>query len=269
MAAENNTAETDVEASSLENVSHLNGIDRILIVGDSHANTGFMQTAIRAAAEVGAGAVIQLGDFGYWPRHKAGQVFIRKVSKTAAEHQLPVFFVDGNHEDHERLAHDNPGPTEIAPWVIYVPRGRVLTLAGVRFLFFGGAVSVDQAMRTPGADWFPSEVANYGQWERARTAGEVDVVVAHDVPEGVPLELHMRIGEALERACDQHREALYDLLTQVRPKLWLGGHYHQRVHSIIDGTRVEVFDCEYPLEQSTAVLELPSLELRPLQRPLA
>lgn len=243
--------------------------ERALVVGDSHANTGFVRRAIEVAIEEGANLIIQVGDFGWWPRTTHGQAFIRKVSKYATGAGIDLWFCDGNHEDHDRLPHGAEGPVELADGIVFVPRGEVVTFGNRRFLFFGGAVSVDQAWRTPGVSWFENEVASRDEIERANDAGSFDVVVAHDVPEGTELELTMRLPEAVERACGNHRAMLAELCAAREPELWLGGHYHQRRSQRVGQTRVEVLAEEYPEKRSMAVLELSDLSIRDIRSTLA
>lgn len=239
---------------------------RLLIVGDTHGNTGYMKAVYEAARTEDVDAIIQLGDFGYWPRHPFGQTFIRKTSNYAQTTGIPTWFCDGNHEDHERLPHRSEHPVEVAPGVIHASRGQVTEFGGRRLLFFGGAVSVDQAWRHPGYDWFSEEVPRLDEWERAHKAGKVDVVVAHDVPEGVALRLEMKLNDQLEEACAQMRRGLLGLAETVEPRLWLAGHYHQRTSTQLGAMRVEVFDCEHPLETSVAILELADLTIRELPK---
>lgn len=99
---------------------------RILLVGDLHANTGAAFQALDHAAEVGADLVLQVGDYGWWPRDPGGQKFILKVEKRLAEHGLDLWWIDGNHSDFDRLdAHpiDEDGRRQLSDHVWHLPRG--------------------------------------------------------------------------------------------------------------------------------------------------
>lgn len=248
---------------------------KILIAGDTHANVAFARRVATTASDSGCEMVLQLGDFGYWPRFAAGVRFLAKVSDAAVSSGIPWMFCDGNHEDHESLAKllpdaDADGPVLVAPMVSWVPRGRVIALpatgrltAEVRALFFGGAVSVDARDRTPGFDWFDSEVPSPGEWDAAFAAADVDLVVAHDVPD----LMHIEYGPSpwpddLLRASASFRSRLSDLAAEIEPSLWLAGHHHRRMSGVAGATRFEVLGCDssYYVD-AVAILETDTLTL--------
>ncbi len=76
---------------------------RALLVGDLHANTGAAFEVLDHAAEIGADLVLQVGDYGWWPRADWGRKCIRKVDRRLALRGLDLWWVDGNHEDFDRL----------------------------------------------------------------------------------------------------------------------------------------------------------------------
>lgn len=222
--------------------------------------------ANREAEAHGVDVILQLGDFGWWPRSGAyHQAFLADLDRSP----VPWVFCDGNHEDHETLRHSATEPVELHPSVWHVPRGVDVTWSDRSFLFFGGAVSVDKHRRTPGLNWFANETASPPQQARALSAGKVDVVVAHDAPDGeIGLDLKPGIWpDDLTRASGAHRRFCLQLAEAVRPDLWLAGHYHRRTTGSVLGTRVEVFAGS---EQqpwgllAAAVLDIPTLTLRDL-----
>jgi len=64
--------------------------DRILLLGDTHANLAWTRHAIKHAHDLGADLVLQLGDFGFWPRRSAGRGFLAGVEEALAEAALLV-----------------------------------------------------------------------------------------------------------------------------------------------------------------------------------
>lgn len=52
---------------------------RVLIVGDLHCNTAAASNAFEFAGAVGADVILQVGDFGFWPRTEPGRKFLRKA----------------------------------------------------------------------------------------------------------------------------------------------------------------------------------------------
>ena len=208
---------------------------RLLLVGDSHANARWWaDTVVSTAQRSGAERIIQLGDFGYWPRHSTGRSFLATVASGVERAGIPVDFIDGNHEDHGVLQRRATAPYEVAPGVRHLPRGHRLEHGGVHFLALGGAHSVDRNVRTVGVDWFPDETLDLGDLERAETGAAVDVLLAHDTFSGYDLPTTLpaeKIPSWLTRefaASRAHRELVRSVVDAVHPQLVVHGHYHSR-----------------------------------------
>lgn len=186
--------------------------------------------------------MVQVGDLGYWPRHPQGASFLERIVSAAGETGVEVWFCDGNHEDHTQLPHDTAtDPLEVMPRLWWVPRGTVVDLGGRRILFLGGAVSIDQERRTPEVTWFSQEIPSEEHWQRARAAGSVDVVIAHDTVPGMPVSgvPTLLIPWSIRRRARDHRRHLEEIHRILRPRVWVHGHWHQRATAQLDGTRFE------------------------------
>lgn len=236
---------------------------KVLFSGDWHAGTAFALETIDHAASQGVDRIVQVGDFGYWPRFADGIRYLATVSERAVERGVSIWFCDGNHEDHDSLPHRSAtGPLMVAPNVKWVPRGTVLEWAGARLLFFGGAVSVDQDSRETGWTWFNAEIPSERAWDQAMNAGPVDVVVAHDTVPGMPVQglPPLSIPASARRRAAEHRARLRGLQAEVTPSLWVHGHWHQRASASIGGTRFESLGHDRgPIEDSLLVLNLEDL----------
>lgn len=186
---------------------------------------------VSAVRQTSADMVWQVGDFGYWPRvakHRT-ENFLEILSGA----NVPVYFADGNHEDHKSLGSlDSQGVFFLYRNIGHVRRGTVLGIANLNVLFFGGAHSVDRTYRTSGMDWFPEEVPSIAQWEYALEAENVDVVIAHDVPGWVdfgypPVDQSFWPQREI-LASESFRRELGELSLQLKPRFWFGGHHHVR-----------------------------------------
>lgn len=116
--------------------------DPILFVGDTHADASRLITRIHQAHGEGIRYVVQVGDFGYWPKHPPLSGFVEQISGALAENDMTLYFVRGNHEDQAELARLAAGataPVELAPQLYFVPDGIGFALHGVRLLGVGGA----------------------------------------------------------------------------------------------------------------------------------
>ncbi len=238
---------------------------RVLISGDWHAGTSHAMRTIDRAVELGIDRIVQVGDFGFWPRFEQGLAFLDAVSEHASGHGVAVWFCDGNHEDHDELPHETAlDPVEIRPQITWVPRGSVVEWAGRRILFFGGAVSVDQDSRVTGWTWFANEIPGETQWARARNAGPIDVVVAHDTVPDMPVQglPPLSIPWSARRRASEHRKRLRELCKAHEPAWWFHGHFHQRASARLWGTRFESLGHDRgDFDESYLVLDLTTLEL--------
>ena len=72
---------------------------RVALAGDWHANAAYAVEAIRHARRRDSDVVIQLGDFGF---HFL-DAFLDALDAALADEDLSLGFVDGNHENFDRL----------------------------------------------------------------------------------------------------------------------------------------------------------------------
>lgn len=214
---------------------------RFLLVGDSHKNQIWWAGTVEpVAAELGVDGIIQLGDFGYLPDPDGRVRFVQQV----AAGPLPVWFLDGNHEHHPRLAADVAAararhgltdpqtPVPLGGNLHYLPRGGRLELDGVRVAALGGAVSIDRGLRVLGYSWFAEEVITDTDLENLAAGGPADVLLCHDAPAGhvVPgLLPAWQLPDAwrlYQPLCEEHRVRVREGLEVVRPQVVVHGHYH-------------------------------------------
>lgn len=133
---------------------------KVLSIGDTHCDSqSICNIAIPQAVRNDCKVIIQVGDFGYLEHVQAyGGKFLDTVSKHLVKHDVEMYWLDGNHENHPLLWEKYP-PTEweppadgakfceIRPNLWYMPRGTVFTLGHVRCLALGGAFSIDKMRR--------------------------------------------------------------------------------------------------------------------------
>lgn len=198
---------------------------RVLLLGDTHGNTGWVrELALPIANSVSADAIFQLGDFGYWD---TGGEFVNTVSRSS----IPFYFIDGNHENHPRLPVERGKVVNLTGNLHYVPRGSVLNWDGVKVLAVGGAHSIDRAYRTPGIDWFPEEDISEEDVRFAVSSLTCDVMLAHDAPSTAKLPLvtpYDAVWRAELPACEANRERVSVIVDAVKPSLYVHGHYHSK-----------------------------------------
>ena len=141
----------------------------IIIAGDIH---GQWRTLNQLIARKRPSIVLQVGDFGWWPKwHKTTFISsgIWRINPMhGIKYQAPWnqyglragdYFCACNHEDWEDLntrgSSDDPVPVEVHKNVFYMPRCSTLVLPdGRKILFMGGALSTDKDFLKPRLDWF-------------------------------------------------------------------------------------------------------------------
>jgi len=199
-----------------------------LFLGDTHGNLDFVENAAHLAHQHGA-EIIQTGDFGFlWPANDQ----IDELSDVLVDLGVTLRFVDGNHDDHprlRRLSGSSRNGREIAPHVIYQPRGSVHEDEdGTRFLFLGGAPSIDRAFRVEGQSWWPEETITDDEHAIARSAkGPIHLLVTHDAPD-YPPTFSAKGSPAYQRAQVRSMKIVDDLIRHHRPSLHAHGHWHVR-----------------------------------------
>ncbi len=231
----------------------LPGEQRVAIAGDWHGNLRWIQTALpqlhRTAPDVTT--VLQLGDFGYWPRaDRPGKGFLAAVDYWSKRAGLErILFTPGNHEfwpDLLKLFAAHPGQmVQVTEYAWAMPRGYRFTLAGRDFMSFGGAASHDAHLRVEGRTWFREEIATSEDAEFAMVEPKVDILLSHDTPAPTPM-----IEEIIRRGKLEHdldfqvrdgvaRRRLFSVWDYHRPRLAFHGHFHTPgVLELDDGRRI-------------------------------
>lgn len=272
----------------------------ILILGDSHGRLDLVhQACVRAQANYGIEAAIQVGDFGLFPKvlHKFFHEGPRRFS-------VPLHVIDGNHEDHGWLTTCRANGT-LTEWqaanLNFHARGTIGDIGGLRIGFLGGALHADRRQEWEGqwkstADggvlqgkrWVPRDPA----WANWVTKGDVersiasfsaklpDLIVSHSCPAGigvgmvgaVPLIEDVKrfvtraghYGGPFRDCGEGNLREVWDRL-QARPPLWIFGHFHRIHDRMVAGTR---FVCVGSSDGSDGVKDRKPILLETMKRAL-
>jgi hypothetical protein len=245
---------------------------RIGVAGDWHGNAAWANRAVRKISallpEDGPRIIVQVGDFGIWPG-RGGQDYLTVLDATLAAEDAELWFVDGNHEDFGQLARLRPGPDgreQVTDRIWHLPRGYRWRWHGREWLGLGGAVSLDRAVRTPGADWWAEEEITRSQAVAVIDAGPCDVMVTHECPAGVEHAFPpppSSWARADLRRSDAHRALLREVVVSVRPRWLMHGHLHIGYQRRVDlgGGPLEItgLDCDGAEHGNWAILEVASM----------
>ena len=211
----------------------------ILLLGDIHGDYKTLERAIDLAHKSDAKAIIQVGDFGLFSGYgMANESHFRKVLTTS---KVPVYFIDGNHDDCDRwLEYTEVTEVLTGSNLFYVPRGTVMELDGRTVAFMGGAASIDKAWRLQdGAHWTekenisPQEVLNLYNNANGK---KIDLFITHCPPHSVIEEnfdnrakLFFEVG--LDWT-DPNQLAIEVMWHKLGTPMIYSGHMHRRVQGM-------------------------------------
>lgn len=221
------------------------GPDKVAVAGDWHGNRNHARHAIKWARQQGATVLVHCGDFGYWRDIPDTADYLGVVHAALEEHDMILAWVDGNHEDFDRIAelHDpraeHPFPGKVTDRIWHLPRGYRWQWHGKTWMSLGGASSVDRQHRMPYRDWWPGELLSHGDYVYATRPGPVHIMVCHDVPDGARVPAIERktsnwIPEEDLRLSQRHREIIRRVVDQVKPAMLFHGHYHCRYSDLLE-----------------------------------
>ena len=134
----------------------------IYLTGDTHGEFANRLTPLRVLGEekwTSRDKLIVLGDFGliFYPRM---DMFMNKIALEREKiaflesKKYEILWIDGNHENFDRLTSEFPeeeryGGTvrKIGRNIFWLQRGQIYTIENKTFFCMGGAYSIDKAMR--------------------------------------------------------------------------------------------------------------------------
>lgn len=223
---------------------------KIGLIGDTHGTPFAPRFGLWLFRKFGITKAIQVGDFGIY-RHDNG--FAKVVNLKAKEYGIELYVVPGNHENwdlvQERL---DMGRNEDGwGWLrkdnlFLAPRVHSWEWDGVKFASLSGAPSVDRSWReqqdathhnenvrkTRDKFWYAEEAITQENVDEFKKLGYVDVMIAHDAPDGVSAIASLVAtnphGFALRDTAyaARGRELLTEAFKSAAPKTFIHGHYH-------------------------------------------
>lgn len=238
----------------------------ILLTGDTHGDIDMGKLMPRAFDYTGLTKddyIIILGDFGVVFSNCDEQTGKPAKSETywldwLESRPWTTLFVDGNHENHDRLNTAFPVKEwyggkvhELRPSVLHLMRGEIFMLPECYFLVMGGASSIDRDSRVEGESWWSAEIPNDVERQNCIDNLEeygwtVDYVLSHDCPINISQELGYRTG--MDFIPDEYENWLQFIADKTTFDRWFFGHYHIDMPSLgIGGKYTCLFDQFYDL----------------------
>ncbi|OJV84373.1 MAG: hypothetical protein BGO37_08060 [Cellulomonas sp. 73-92] len=266
-------------ASDLREV--LDRADWVVVFGDLHGDTtAFRLLADRAVRQMALTRVlISVGDFGIGPWGGGTQdKTVRRTDDLLQKLDAFLLITPGNHDNWDTITEATTNRVDEFGFGVLgtygrlrvSPRGHRFTIGGLPFGSLGGAVSVDRALAdaTPGPRsivgkwWWPTEAPDRTDLQALGTR-PLEVLITHDVPDGVPLIGQGDWEPRLIEQSNRVRAIVREAVEATRPVICFCGHWHQRrTHHLRTGsggvTRVEVLSEEHTAGNAV-VLDLAQL----------
>ncbi len=207
----------------------------ILLLGDIHGNAGILKKAAEIAAEAGATAVIQLGDFGLFYDNEE---WFRENIKDS---NVPIYFIDGNHDDCRKwIQYDSVHRVWDDRELYYIPRGTVMELDGRIIAAMGGASSIDKKYRLEqNMQWDPNEDISEEEISRMLTNAKdkkIDMFLTH-CPPGTVIDKHfdplwkLHFGVAVDWV-DPNQMIIEKLWHELGTPYVYSGHMHKKIQGM-------------------------------------
>lgn len=243
----------------------------ILVAGDWHGDAAHAARSVEHALYEAVQAIVQVGDFGYWEHYPGGAEFLDQCSALAMTHNMPIYWIDGNHENHTMLrAVYGPGgerhrPTAEGFWEIrdglyYIPRGTRWQWSGMQLMGLGGAYSVDRDYRLErehkrylnheyanrqrtkaGHPTRPFDPARWKEWWPEEEITDEELTDALTNPEPVdvlfthdkPRASNPPWNRKAFEECLPNQDRIQTVVRTLHPKLLVHGHLHYRYRDTI------------------------------------
>jgi len=240
----------------------------IYITGDTHG--GFQRFSMKYFPDQKTmcrdDCVIITGDYGgVWDDSPRETYWLDWLE----EKPFTTLFVDGNHENFDRLSKlpvrqwHGGNVHYIRPHVLHLTRGQVFEINGMTFFIMVGAASHDiqdgildpaasdfeqeywfkrrtrQRFRVKGVSWWPEELPSDEEYEEAvrnleRANWKVDCILTHCAPTSIQAKLDRNYTP------DRLTDFLQTVMERCQFDCWFLGHYHQ--NKIIDNRFILIFN---------------------------
>lgn len=174
--------------------------------------------------------LIVLGDFGLLWQENETYHWWKDWFETR---KFTTLWIDGNHDNHSWIdslpvSQWNGGKVHVvSDNIIHLMRGQVYTLAKKTFFTYGGALSIDKFLRTPGIDWWYREEGNYAEQNEAldnleKHDNKIDYILTHTCPGDI-------VNPMFNLKSDNSTTERF--LNRVAQTVTFGGWYFGHMHS--------------------------------------
>lgn len=195
----------------------------LIAMGDTHGDWG---ACLRTLQEyhIRDAIVLHVGDVGIgFCEDKLQHEILIEASYQLAERNVKMFCVRGNHDNPKWFS----GAYNYSN-ISLLPDYSKMLINGKKFLFVGGAISIDRIMRVPTQSWWEDEVFVLDE----SRAEKCDVLITHTAPNWVGpfdkngIAWYTDRDASLWEECCEERLAMNRLIELTQPDQHWCGHLH-------------------------------------------
>lgn len=185
--------------------------------------------------------VIITGDFGgVWDVNESRDSE-RHWIKWLSDKPWTTLFVDGNHENFDRL---EVLPTiemfggevgVVSDSIFHLKRGEIYIINGKKFFTFGGGFSIDKSTRTENISWWRQEMPSYLEYQKGLNNLDlnnhiVDYIITHtcSVSQFTKMAQRHNMIHKIDESETPLREYFEIIDKSVAYDKWFCGHFHVR-----------------------------------------
>lgn len=224
----------------------------LCLVGDSHGEWSALLHKLDRL-EIKNCVLLHVGDIGVGFSHKdLDHKMFDLLNDEFGKRGISFFGVRGNHDDPSYFN----GQIHKSQFTL-LPDYSHFNINGEKFLFVGGAISIDRRIRIPTVSWWEDEEFIL----KPELCEECDVLITHAAPDWIGPNDKAGIAEwckndpSLWGECVAERQGMNKLIRLTRPKSHFCGHLHCRDIKVVDGCVSRILDIleiyEYrPLSQN-------------------
>lgn len=234
---------------------------RIMFAGDIHGNLDHAEWLFEHASQNDVDVIIACGDFGYWPHYGWGKTFLNSVEKLALQSGIHMFWIDGNHENHDIIDElvAKHGSDKTIPlnteWLQYIPRGCVFTIEDISIMGYGGGYSWDWDKRVEGVSWWRQELVDEDKVNEL-PENKVNILVTHEAPMGKVISYKDNIAISVLQ-----RKLVSEIQRKSQPDLHVCGHHHTRENWKNGKTDVHVLGRDEMEDESVMMIDVSGSEI--------
>jgi len=198
----------------------------IIILGDTHGEWGKLFDKLKRT-NITNSTIIHVGDMGIGYRHDLDEniELLERINDILAQDNNTILGIRGNHDNPNFFNGDY-----VYSNLKLLPDYTTMDLDGEKFMFIGGATSIDRTLNIENKTWWKDEVLVL---DEAKLEGQFcDVLITHTAPSWIgptgqgPIKWFLDKDPTLWDELVVERQKMNRIIEILKPKTHYCGHFH-------------------------------------------